>query len=350
MQKTVEVTEEVYIDKTVDVSMVPQMQAPMIQKVLKTVEAPEMQYTDETIDVPVDCTTPSPHHSNSTGNSGSATGSIPSTECQTSLLRRDWSKCPRPCLKSGSRNESMNNLWTFQFLRLPRKSLRCSMCLFTQDRVQQRNVEQIAETPAASLDEEIMKIPKTQTQEKNICCLTEDQSELIIEKSDVPVPHVMKKTIEVVKLIPQEQAQNHTVRQITDVPVPRMEENTEVEMLKVSFKLDGGSAAQAPEWEEPQRLRAEEFLAIRDVNKLPDDSGSLELFKQTSCLIDIGRAQDEDTSLATDTKSHGSAIAEPTAAAQHRNNNHRKQQQQAGQVEEKGKEEKGRKGEGERGQ
>ena len=93
--------------------------------------------------------------------------------------------------------------------------------------------------------------------------------ELIIEKSDVPVPHVMKKTIEVVGLIPQEQAQNRTVRQITDVPVPRvMEENTEVEMLKPTSKLDGGCAAQAPEWEELQRLRDEEFLAIHDTNKV----------------------------------------------------------------------------------
>ena len=40
--------------------------------------------------------------------------------------------------------------------------------------------------------------------------------------------------------------------------------------------------------------------------------------KKTSCLIDIGRAEDADTSLAIDTKSHESAIADPTAAAQHR--------------------------------
>ena len=266
--------------------------------------------------------------------------------------------------------------------------------VFSQDRVQQRNEEQIAETPTASLDEEVMEIPKTQTREKNICCLKEDQSEfleeLIIEKSDVPVSHVMEKTIEVVKLIPQEQAQNRTVRQITDVPVPRvMEENTEVEMLKLTSKLDGGCAAQAPEWEEPQRLRAEELATMRDVNKLPNDSDSFELFEESLPspsviqvqsdgrgvvhraravarkssrspgidLISMGidRAQDEDTSLATDIKSHASATGDPTAAAQHRstqqhNNCHRKQQQQAGQVEEKGKEKKGRKGEGERGQ
>ena len=76
-----------------------------------------------------------------------------------------------------------------------------------------RNEEQIAETPAASLDEEVMEIPKTQTREKNICCLKEDQSEfleewqrlapdkqvqerIIEETIDIRVPHVMEKTIE----------------------------------------------------------------------------------------------------------------------------------------------------------
>ena len=242
----------------------------------------------------------------------------------------------------------------------------------------------IAETPAASLDEEVMETPKTQTQEKNICCLKEDQSEfleeLIIEKSDVTVPHVMEKTIEVVNLIPQVPAQNRTVRQITDVHVPRvMEENTEVEMLKLTSKLDGGCAAQASEWEEPRRLRAEELVTIRDVNKLPNDSASFELFDESlpspsviqvqsdgrgvvrraravarkssrspgMDLISMGmvRAQDEDTSLANDIKSHASATDDPTAAAQHRStqqhNNHRKQWQQAVQTEEERKEEKG---------
>ena len=161
-----------------------------------------------------------------------------------------------------------------------------------------------------------MKIPKTKT--------SEFLEELIIEKSDVPVPRVMKKSIEVVKLIPQEQAQNRTVRQITDVPAPRvMEENAEVEMLKVSFKLDGGCAAQAPKCEELQRLRDEEFLAIHDTNKLMDDSDSLELFKQTCCLID------DDTSLATDMKSHVSTISDPTEQQQHWHNNQQQSTQQA---------------------
>ena len=93
--------------------------------------------------------------------------------------------------------------------------------VFTQDRVQQRIVEQITETPEVSLVEEIVEAPKTQTQEKRI-----------VEESDVPF-------------------------------------------------LNGGCAVQAPEWEELERLKDENFLANYDTNKLPDDSNNLELFKET---------------------------------------------------------------------
>ena len=72
-------------------------------------------------------------------------------------------------------------------------------------------------------------------------------------------------------------------------------------------------------------------------------------------MIDIGRAEDADTSLAIDTKSHESAIYDPTAAAQHRStqqrNYHGKQWQQGGKEEKgQGERDKGRKGEGGRGQ
>ena len=111
--------------------------------------------------------------------------------------------------------------------------------VLSHDRVQQRMVEQITETPAVSLDEEIMEIPKTQTQEKIMYCLKEGPSEfleeLIIEKSDVLVPHLMEKTIEVVKLIPQERVQNRTVEQIIDMPVVvqrQVQETVEVPQLQ----------------------------------------------------------------------------------------------------------------------
>ena len=69
----------------------------------------------------------------------------------------------------------------------------------------------------------------------------------------------------------------------TDAPVPRvMEESLDVERLKFQrsvgestlladnklfFKLDGGCAAQAPEWKELRGLRDKELVTIRDINK-----------------------------------------------------------------------------------
>ena len=52
-QKTVKVPQAVYIDRAVDVSVVLQRQAPMIQKVLKTVEVPQVQYIGMIGDVSV---------------------------------------------------------------------------------------------------------------------------------------------------------------------------------------------------------------------------------------------------------------------------------------------------------
>ena len=198
-------------------------QAPMIQKVLKTVEAPQMQYIDRIVDLPVVMQRRVP-----TIQTAQRTVEVPQTIEVLKIVSQD--RIPQQTAE--------------QFVDIPVPQVTEEIIemfnVLSQDRVQQRNVEQIAETP------------KTQTQEKNICCLKLDQSEfleeLIIEKSDVPVPHVIEKTIGVVKLIPQEQAQNRSVRQITDVPVPRvMKENTEVEMLKLTSILISGCAAQAPE-------------------------------------------------------------------------------------------------------
>ena len=239
-QKTMEIPQVQYIDQIVDLPVVMQRQIPAIQAVQKAVEVPQVQFLDRMDGIPKTV----PHDR------------IPQ---QTAEQIAD-------AQITGELVEGFN--------------------VFSQSRVQQQIVEPIVETPAVSLAE-IVEASKAQMQEEITYCLKEDQSEfleeLIIEKSDVPVPRVTGKTIEVVKLIPQEQAQNRTVRQITDVPVPRVmvEENTEVEMLKLTSKLDSGCAAQAPEWKEPQRLRVEELVTIRDVNKLPNDSDNLELFKGT---------------------------------------------------------------------
>ena len=72
--------------------------------------------------------------------------------------------------------------------------------VFFQDRVQQRIVEQITETSAVSLAEEIME-------------------RTIEEAINIPLPHVVEKTIEGVKLIPQERVQNCTVEKTINMPV-----------------------------------------------------------------------------------------------------------------------------------
>ena len=59
------------------------------------------------------------------------------------------------------------------------------------------------------------------------------------------------------------------------------EESTLLADNKLTSKLDGSCAVHAPECEELQRLGAEGLVAIRDINKLPNDSDSLELFKET---------------------------------------------------------------------
>ena len=69
-----------------------------------------------------------------------------------------------------------------------------------------RMVEQITETPAASLDE--------------------GTTEHTVEETDVPVQHVTEKIIEVMKHIPQECVQNDTEEQIVDVPVPQCRNET----------------------------------------------------------------------------------------------------------------------------
>ena len=94
-----------------------------------------------------------------------------------------------------------------------------------------------------------METPKTQAQEKIICRLTEDQSEFsedaslpsmpeeqiqerIVEETDIPVPHMMEKTVEVMKPVPQERVQNNTVEHIVDMPVSQIQDET-VEVIQL---------------------------------------------------------------------------------------------------------------------
>ena len=97
---------------------------------------------------------------------------------------------------------------------------------------------------------------------------------------DVGVPVVMQRQV------PPEEVQERTVEE-TGVPISRVvQETIQVEKLKSqrftlladkkqASKLNGGCAAQAPEWEEPQGLRDEELVTTRDINKLMNDYDEL---------------------------------------------------------------------------
>ena len=56
--------------------------------------------------------------------------------------------------------------------------------------------------------------------------------ERTVEEDDVPVPHVMEKTVEDVKFIPQERVQNRIMEQIIDVPGRRIQEKL-VEVIQL---------------------------------------------------------------------------------------------------------------------
>ena len=183
------------------------------EKVLKTVEVPQVQYTDRIVGVPVVTERRIP-----TIQTAQRTTEVPKTVSQDRIPQRT----------AGQAMDAPVPQVTEEIIEM--------FLVFIQDRVQQRMVEQTTETTAVPPDEEIMEAPKTQTQEKIICRLREDQSEFskdaplpsmpqeqiqerIIEETDVLVPHMMEKTTEVMKLIPQEHVENHTVGQIIDMPV-----------------------------------------------------------------------------------------------------------------------------------
>ena len=324
VEETFEVPQVQYSDRIVDLPVVMQCQIPTIRAVQRAVEVPQVQFCDRVVDVPV-------------------VMQVPVTQ-ETIEILKTVSQDRIPQRTAEQITDTPVPQVAEEFVEV--------FNVFSQNHAQQRIVEQITETPAASLDEETMETPNTQMQES------------IVEKSDVPVPHVMEEVPEVEKLKSQLSGRESTL--LAD--------------KKPASKLNGGCAAQAPECEELQGLRDEGLVAIHDINKLPNDNDSLELFKETfpsqslmqlqgdkrgvvrraravvrkssgspgmnliSMAIGIGRAEDADTSLAIDTKSHESTIADPTAAAQHpstqQHNYHRKQWQQTGQTEEGGKEEK----------
>ena len=154
-------------DETIDMPVVRQGRVPTIQPVQKTVEVPQVQFFDRMIDVPIE---------------------------ETKIPQR-----------------TAEQVMDIPVPQVAEKSIEVFNVL-SQDRVQQRNVEPITETPAISLAEDIMERTTF----------------------NILVPHMMEKTIEVLKPIPQERGQNSTGEQIVDVPVPQIREET-VEVRQVQF-------------------------------------------------------------------------------------------------------------------
>ena len=117
------------------------------------------------------------------------------------------------------------------------------------------------------------------------------------EQQTVDVSMVSEREAPMIQKVPLER-----IVEETDVPVPRaMEEILEVETLKSQrfegesilpadkepvSKLHGGCAVQAPEWEELRRLRAEELVTIRDINKLLNDCDEL-ILKWLNSVKDV---------------------------------------------------------------
>ena len=202
-----------------------QCRIPNIQTAQRTVEVPQVQILDRTVGVPVVIQ----------GQTTQETTQIPKTVSQDRIQQRaaeQITDTPVPQVVE-------------EFAKV--------FNVFSQSRVQQRMVEQITETPAVFLAEETVETPKTQTQEKITRCLRENQSEFseerqrhashkriqecIAQETDVPVPHMMEKTIEVMKLIPLERVQNRTVEQVIDVPVLQIQETVEVLQIQLIDKV-----------------------------------------------------------------------------------------------------------------
>ena len=201
-QKTVEVPLVQYTGKAVDVPAGWPGQVPTIQPVQKTMEMPQVQFLEgrvqnDAMERIVDL--PAPQIRKETG--------------EVTQLIPEWLNSVKSVIDSVDLplNISHETLQRNKILRVIKKNhvMKClgmfaeiaeeikMSNVFVQDRVQQRNVEQITETPAVSPDEE----------------------RIIEETMDIPVAHVMEETTEGVKLIPQERAQNRTVEQIIDMPV-----------------------------------------------------------------------------------------------------------------------------------
>ena len=81
------------------------------------------------------------------------------------------------------------------------------------------------EVPQVQFLDRVLDVPVVTQRQVPLTSMPQEQiQERIVEETDIPVPHVMEKTIEVVKHTPQKQAQSCTVEQIIDAPVSQIQE------------------------------------------------------------------------------------------------------------------------------
>lgn len=93
--------------------------------------------------------------------------------------------------------------------------------LVFQERVMQRQVEQIVNMPFPQIMEDLVEVVKIISQER--------VSHWIVEQIDVSVPQVVDEIVEVRWLVPQERIVQRQVEQFVNVPVPQIfEEPVEV--------------------------------------------------------------------------------------------------------------------------
>ena len=134
--------------------------------------------------------------------------------------------------------ESSSGLWsrslTLQFRRLWRNWWR-SLRVFSQDRIQQRFLEQINETPAVSLAEKIVERPVRRKKRRNS---VNTHAQHVVNTVEVERPKIIKQTVQ--KTIIQEkinQVTKHVVvphsqfnDKVVDIPVVRQISTVHVEM------------------------------------------------------------------------------------------------------------------------
>ena len=140
-----------------------------------------------------------------------------------------------------------------------------------------QTVEKTVEVPQVQFHDRVADIPVSMERQ----VLQKQILELIVDKTDVPVPRVMEEIIAVVRheiSVLTETIEEKTGRQgnLSDEVEKLRPQHSEAEInlpadKELASKTDGSCAAQAPECVELQRLRAEALMTIHKTNKLPND-------------------------------------------------------------------------------